>query len=78
MATIDELLQEARRQGLSRGDVIHALRRVIEHNEGYRLKRNRQAKKTAYDDLLAETQPALALACLLLERGNDEGRSDPA
>jgi hypothetical protein len=68
MATIDELLQEARRRGLRREDVVLALHKVIEHNERYRRKPSRQKKKTAYDDLLAETQPALALAWSLLQQ----------
>ena len=67
MATIDELLQEARQRDLGRADVIHALQRVIEHNERYRRKPHRQRKKTVYDDLLAETQPALAMAWWLLQ-----------
>ena len=67
MATIDELIQEARSLGLDRAAVAAALRRVIAHNESYRARPSRQAKQTGYDILLAETQPALALACLLLE-----------
>ena len=72
MATIDELLQEARKLGLSREDVIFSLIRVIEHNERYRCKRRQQAKKTRYDILLAETQPALALAWVMLQEQKEE------
>lgn len=68
MATIDELLEEAGQRDLSREDVILALRRVIEHNEGYRRSRGGRRKKTVYDDLLAETQPALALAWWWLQQ----------
>ncbi len=78
MATVDELIQEARRLGLDRAAVIAALPQVIAHNERYRARPRRQAKQTNYDTLLAETQPALALACLLLEQGGNDGQGDPA
>ena len=76
MATVDELIQEARRLGLDRAAVIAALRQVIAHNERYRARPRRQAKQTNYDTLLAETQPALA--CLLFEQGGNDGQGDPA
>jgi hypothetical protein len=76
MATVDELIQEARRLRLDRAAVIAALRQVIAHNERYRARPSRQGKQTDYDILLAKTQPALALACLFLEQDGDEGRDD--
>lgn len=78
MATLDELILEARHLGLDRAAVVAALKRVIVHNEGYRARPSRQRKQTDYDILLAETQPALALACFYLEQGGNECQSGPA
>ena len=68
--TYKELLEIAKERGLTRKQVVRMLRDLIVHNETHLISHISTENHSGFDDVLLQTQPALALAVSLLEEQN--------
>ncbi len=69
--TYEELLEIAKDRQLTQKQVARALRELVVHNETYLISRISIGYHSGFDDVLLQTQPALALAIALLDTEDD-------
>ena len=70
--TYEQLLEIAKERNLTQQQAARMLRDLILHNETYLVSRISVGQHNGFDDVLLQTQPALALAISLLEEQNEE------
>ncbi len=69
--TYEQLLEIAKERNLTQQQVVRMLRDLIIHNETYLISRISVGQHAGFDDVLLQTQPALALAVSLIEEEQD-------
>ena len=70
--TYEQLLEIAKERKLTQQHVVRMLKDLIIHNETYLVARISVGHHSGFDDVLLQTQPALALAVSWLEEQNTE------
>ena len=70
--TYEQLLEIAKERKLTQQHVVRMLKDLIIHNETYLVARISVGHHSGFDDVLLQTQPALALTVSWLEEQNTE------